>query len=96
MKFQDYLRRAADLFEIASSVFDTISRMTKNVTDDRAAAVVKAISAIVETARTGFSGAITPDEVKRHLATLTTLLADNDSDADAALRKKFETESDPA
>lgn len=88
-KITDYLRQAADLLDVATSVLGTISGLTKNVTDDKAVVVLKAVSAAVEAALAGFSGTVTPAAVQDQLKRLIDGLAANDSAADKALQDKF-------
>lgn len=93
-KIQDYLRQGADLLDIAVNTLDAISKLTKNVTDDRAVAILKAISAVVDTAQNGFAGKVTPAEVKKSFASFTDGLADNDAAAEKALKDKFPDSQD--
>ena len=88
-KIQDYLRHAADLLEIATTALDLISRVTKTTTDDRAVIALRTIAAVVDTARGGFGGKVTPAQARHDLSSLQASLASNDDDIDKALKARF-------
>lgn len=77
------------LAQIALNALAEISRLTKTVKDDRAAAVLRAIHMFASTFQRGVEGKITPSLVDTALLTLKETLAGNDAKADAALKKRF-------
>lgn len=84
MTTKSALRMAA----VAIDGLEIIQGMTK-VGGPRAAAALQAIDKVVSALKDGLDGVASPQAVANEIEALKTLLAENDTAADAALREKF-------
>jgi CBS-domain-containing membrane protein len=89
-KIQEYLKKAEDIVDVAVNALDLISKMTKNVADDKAADVLRAVSAMVETAKAGVKGDVTPSEAKAALLDLQEKILDVNNRIDKMIHDKFD------
>lgn len=85
----DTLRKAADLYEKAIEVLETVSKLTANTVDDKAIVVLKAIHAATNKALAGFEGKLSFKDIDKAIKILVDKIKSNDAIADEALKEKF-------
>lgn len=82
-------KEALKMAAVAIDGLELIQGMT-GVGGDRAAAALRAIDKVVATLRDGIDGKTSPEIVARDLDALRAQLLDNDAEADAALKARFD------
>lgn len=80
---------ADDIFDLALAGLAAIAKLTENVIDDNAVAVLHAVRAIVSSFDDHQAGKITYSEAKDAYAKLLKSLDANDAAATAALKARF-------
>lgn len=86
---EELFKQHEQLFGMLIDGLSAIAQLTSNTTDDKAVEVLRGVQGVLTAIGSGMAGAVTADEVRKHLADFNDAIAANDARALATLQARF-------